>query len=74
MFRENKLLFSDKTVSQQSKQTIALLIAKQFAEFWFGGLVTFDWWNELWLQEGLGDFFKYKIVDETYPDWRIVRA
>jgi aminopeptidase N len=71
LFRETKLLFSEKTVSQHTKQTIALLIAKQFAEFWFGNLVTFKWWDELYLQEGLGDFFKYKVVDEAFPDWRV---
>ena len=33
IFQETKLLFKDSTTTELSKQTIALLIAKQFAEF-----------------------------------------
>jgi hypothetical protein len=33
LFRENRLLFNEKTASERDKQTIALLIAKQFSEF-----------------------------------------
>ena len=40
---------------------------------WFGGYVTFEWWNELWQQEALSDYFKYRVVDEVYPDWEIVK-
>ena len=33
IFRETRLLFKSSSVTEQAKQTIALLIAKQFAEF-----------------------------------------
>lgn len=73
LFKETKLLFKDSTTTENAKQKIALLIAKQFSEFWFGNLVTFRWWNELWLQEGISDYLKYKFVDYAYDDeWRIV--
>ena len=39
---------------------------------WFGNAVTFKWWDQLWLQEGLGDYMKYKFADFAYQDWRLV--
>jgi puromycin-sensitive aminopeptidase len=40
---------------------------------WFGNFVTFSWWDELWLQEALGDYIKYRAVDDEYPGWNVVR-
>ncbi|CAF0970213.1 unnamed protein product [Brachionus calyciflorus] len=71
IFKENKILFKLNSISESERQQIALLIAKQFSEFWFGGYVTFEWWNELWQQEALADYFKYRLVDEVYPEWKI---
>lgn len=60
------------SASERNRQDAALLIAKQLTEFWFGNFVTFKWWNELWLQEALGDFVKYFAVDRAYPEYSIV--
>ena len=72
IFAENKILMLETSASERNLQDAALLISKQLAEFWFGNFVTFKWWNEVWLQEALGDFFKYLAVDQAYPDFRIV--
>jgi len=54
IFAENKILMGNSSASERNKQDVALLIAKQFVEFWFGNFVSFKWWNELWLQEAIG--------------------
>ncbi len=72
IFVENKILMLETSASERNLQDTALLISKQLAEFWFGNFVTFKWWNEVWLQEALGNFFKYLAVDQAYPDFRIV--
>lgn len=71
IFSENKIIFRDETVSERNKQTIALEMARVLAQHWFGNYVTFEWWDDLWLQEALADFFKYKAVDQAYNEWLI---
>lgn len=71
IFRETKILFKDGNVLERIKQAIALDIAKQIATLWFGNYVTFKWWNELWLQESISDYIKYRAVGVAYPDWRV---
>ena len=39
---------------------------------WFGNFVTFGWWDELWLQEALSDYVKYRAVELAYPEYNIV--
>lgn len=40
---------------------------KELAHQWFGNLVTMDWWNELWLNEGFATWVGWLAVDHFYP-------
>lgn len=42
-------------------------IAHQF----FGNAVTGEWWNYIWIQEGLATFFEYFTSDAVLPDYRL---
>jgi aminopeptidase N len=67
-FSEETLLYSEKEHSVIVKQEVALIIAHELAHFWFGNLVTMEWWNELWLNEAMATFFEFKAIEKIYPD------
>ncbi|XP_060529424.1 leucyl-cystinyl aminopeptidase-like [Cylas formicarius] len=43
-----------------------LVVSHELAHFWFGNLVTNEWWEDLWLQEGMATFMSYKFMSEVY--------
>lgn len=49
-----------------------LIITNCFPQ-WFGNLVTMQWWNDLWLNEGFAKFMEFVSTDITYPELQVVR-
>lgn len=45
-----------------------------FLHQWFGNLVTMQWWNDLWLNEGFAKFMEFVSVNITHPELQVVRG
>ncbi|MFN0169211.1 MAG: M1 family metallopeptidase, partial [Bryobacteraceae bacterium] len=46
------------------------LMVHEIAHQWFGNLVTMEWWNDLWLNEGFASWIASKLVDRWHPEWK----
>jgi len=70
-FRETDLLVDPKTASVRTKANAALAITHEMAHQWFGDLVTMQWWDNVWLNEGFATWMESKPVAAMHPEWNI---
>jgi len=70
-FRETALLIDPKTATVDAEKEIALVIAHEMAHQWFGDLVTMQWWDNIWLNEGFATWMENKPVAAMHPEWNI---
>jgi aminopeptidase N len=66
-YRTTAVLFDEKESDQRYKNRVAYVVAHELAHQWFGNLVTMDWWNELWLNEGFATWVGWLAVDHLHP-------
>jgi len=70
-YRETDLLLDPKTASVDALKEVSLVVAHEMAHQWFGDLVTMQWWDNLWLNEGFATWMESKAVAHLHPEWDI---
>merc|ERR1711871_854712 len=68
-YREDDMLIDKKTASSRQLQRVAEVVIHELAHQWFGNLVTMEWWEDLWLNEGFATWMETGVTHELYPAW-----
>nr|ADK11708.1 aminopeptidase N [Gastrophysa viridula] len=61
-YKESALLYNTNHSSNAMKQRVISIVAHEFAHMWFGNLVTLDWWDHTFLNEGFARYFQYFVL------------
>ena len=58
-----------RTARSTEKKRVAVTVAHEMAHQWFGDMVTMQWWDNLWLNEGFATWMETKAASEWQPEW-----
>ncbi|KAG8887646.1 Aminopeptidase 2 mitochondrial [Tulasnella sp. 332] len=70
--RTSAFLVDPKKSDLAAKKRVATVMSHECAHLWFGDLVTMEWWDNLWLNEGFATLMgEVMIIDKVFPQWRV---
>jgi aminopeptidase N len=63
LLRELYLFRTPGTASE--RETRAVVVAHGISLMWLAGLVTHEWWNDLWLGQAFADYMAHRVTSEV---------
>lgn len=70
-YRVVDVMFDEKTSGAATKERVAEVVQHELAHQWFGNLVTMDFWDGLWLNEGFATWMSWYSCNIFYPEWKV---
>lgn len=57
--------------SQSLMETVFEAVSHEISHQWFGNLVTMDFWDGLWLNEGFATWCLWYVMNHFHPEWNV---
>lgn len=70
-YRTIDLLIDPQTANARTMQRVTEVVMHELAHQWFGDLVTMDFWDGLWLNEGFATWMSWYACDALIPEWKV---
>jgi len=70
IFYRDQALSFDHEPTEGERVNRSALVYHEVSHQWFGNLVSFEWFDDLWLKEGFATFMGYRLIEALEPQRR----